>query len=156
MSDPARIDVHQHLIPPDLSRAMAERAEALGWPAPAWDVRGAIAMMDRRSIATGLLSFPAPVAAPEDPAGARAGARSVNEYTAEVVKDRPDRFGHLAALPLPDLDAALAEAAHALDELNADGLIVLSNVHGRYLGDPAFEPLWAELDARAAVVLIHP
>lgn len=156
MSDPARIDVHQHLIPPDLSRAMAERARALGWPAPAWDVQSAIAVMDRRSIATGLLSFPAPVAAPDDPAGARAGARSVNEYTAEVVKDRPDRFGHFAVLPLPDVDAALAEAAHALDELNADGLIVLSNVHGRYLGDPAFEPLWAELDARAAVVLVHP
>ncbi|WP_217144968.1 amidohydrolase family protein [Streptomyces sp. AC627_RSS907] len=156
MPDPARIDVHQHLVPPDLGPAMAERAAALGWPAPAWDVRSAIAMMDRRSIATGLLSFPAPVGAPDDPAGARDGARRVNEYTAEVVKDRPDRFGHFAVLPLPDVDAALTEAARALDELNADGLTVLSNVHGRYLGDPAFEPLWAELDARAAVVLVHP
>ncbi|WP_030859040.1 amidohydrolase family protein [Streptomyces sp. NRRL S-37] len=156
MSDPARIDVHQHLVPPHLGRAMAERAEALGWPAPAWDVHSAITMMDRRSIATGILSFPAPVAAPDDPAAARAGARGVNEYTAEVVKDRPDRFGHFAVLPLPDVDAALAEAARALDELNADGLTVLSNVHGRYLGAPVFEPLWAELDARAAVVLVHP
>ncbi|MFD7133980.1 amidohydrolase family protein [Streptomyces sp. NPDC059894] len=156
MPDPARIDVHQHLIPPDRGRAMAERAVALGWPAPAWDVQGALAAMDRRSIATGLLSFPAPVAAPDDRAGARAGARSVNDYTAEVVKDRPDRFGHFAVLPLPDVDAALAEAARALDELNADGLTVLSHAHGRYLGDPAFEPLWAELDARAAVVLVHP
>ncbi|KOG07641.1 amidohydrolase family protein [Streptomyces viridochromogenes] len=156
MTEPARIDVHQHLVPPDRSRAMADRAAALGWPAPVWDVQGAIAMMDRRSIATGLLSFPAPVAARDDPAAARTGARSVNEYTAEVVKDRPDRFGHFAALPLPDVDAALAEAAYALDELNADGLMVLSNVHGSYLGDPAFDPLWAELDSRAAVVLVHP
>lgn len=156
MADPARIDVHQHLIPPAFSRAMAERAAALGWPAPAWDVQSAISVMDRRSITTGILSFPAPVAAPDDPAGARSGARSVNEYTAEVVKDRPDRFGHFAVLPLPDVDAALAEAAYALDELNADGLMVLSNMQGRYLGDPAFEPLWAELDARAAVVLVHP
>lgn len=156
MTAPARIDVHQHLVPPDLSRAMADRATALGWPAPVWDVESAIAMMDRRSIATGLLSFPAPVAAPDDPSAARVGARKVNEYTAEVVKDRPDRFGHFAVLPLPDVDAALAEAAHALDELNADGLTVLSNIHGSYLGDPAFDPLWAELDAHAAVVLVHP
>lgn len=156
MSDPARIDVHQHLIPPDFSHAMSERAAALGLPAPAWDVAGAVAMMDRRSIATGLLSFPAPVAPPNDLAGARAGTRRVNEYTAEVAKDRPDRFGHFAVLPLPDVDAALAEAAHAWDELHADGLMVLSDVHGRYLGDPLFEPLWAELDARAAVVLVHP
>nr|WSW47809.1 amidohydrolase family protein [Streptomyces sp. NBC_01001] len=156
MTDPARIDVHQHLIPPDRSRGMAERAAALGWPAPAWDKPSAIAMMDRRSIATGVLSYPAPLAVPDDPAGARAGARRVNEYTAEVVKDRPDRFGHFAALPLPDVDGALAEVAHALDELHADGVMVLSNAGGRYLGDPEFDPLWAELDARAAVVLVHP
>lgn len=156
MTDPARIDVHQHLIPPDRGRAMAERAAAQGWPAPAWDKRSAIAMMDRRSIATGILSYAAPVARPDDPAGARAAARGVNEYTAELVKDRPDRFGHFAVLPLPDVDGALAETAHALDELDADGVMVLSNAHGRYLGDPAFEPLWAELDARAAVVFVHP
>ncbi|MFE2477921.1 hypothetical protein [Streptomyces sp. NPDC059389] len=61
--------------------------------------------------------------------------------------------GNFAVLPLPDVDGALAEAAHALD---ADGVMVLSNAHGRYLGDPEPEPLWAELDARAAVVLVHP
>ncbi|MCX5380346.1 amidohydrolase family protein [Streptomyces sp. NBC_00091] len=101
MTDPARVDVHQHLIPPERSRAMADRATALGWPAPAWDKPSAIAMMDRRSIATGVLSYPAPLAAPDDPAGARAGARSVNEYTAELVKDRPDRFGHFAMVDFP-------------------------------------------------------
>ncbi|MEU1308271.1 amidohydrolase family protein [Streptomyces cinnamoneus] len=156
MKDPGRIDVHQHLIPPEQRRAMSGRATAYGWPAPVWDERSAIAMMDRRSIATGVLSFAAPVGAPGDPAGARTTARRVNEYTAELVKDRPDRFGHFAVLPLPDVDGALAEAAYALDELDADGVMVLSNAHGRYLGDPAFESLWGELDARSAVVLIHP
>ncbi|MFH8367364.1 amidohydrolase family protein [Streptomyces sp. NPDC018031] len=156
MTDPARIDVHQHLIPPELRRAISGRATAFGWPAPVWDERSAVAMMDRRSIATGVLSFAAPVGPPDDPAKARATARGVNEYTAELVKDRPDRFGHFAVLPLPDVDGALAEAAYALDELGADGVMVLSNAHGRYPGDPEFEPLWAELDARAAVVLMHP
>lgn len=121
-----------------------------------WDEASALAMMDRRSIATGVLSYAAPLAAPDDPDGARTGARSVNEYTAELVKNRPDRFGLFAVLPLPDVDGALAEAAHALDELNADGVMVLSNAQGRYLGDPELEPLWAELDRRSAVVLVHP
>ncbi|MEU1407888.1 amidohydrolase family protein [Streptomyces sp. NPDC005728] len=155
-TDPRRIDVHQHVIPPDRGRAIAARAAAVRWPAPAWDEQSAIAMMDRRSIATGVLSYAAPLAGPHDVGGARVVARSVNEYTAELVKNRPDRFGHFAVLPLPDVDGALAEAAHALDELHADGVMVLSNAHGRYLGDPAFEPLWAELDARSAVVLVHP
>ncbi|KUJ64067.1 amidohydrolase [Streptomyces albus subsp. albus] len=156
MTDPARIDVHQHLIPPEQRQAISGRAAALGWPAPVWDERSAIAVMDRRSIATAVLSFAAPAGGPDDPAAARAKARKVNEYTAELVKDRPDRFGHFAVLPLPDVDGALTEARYALDELNADGLMVLTNAHGRYLGDPAFEPLWAELDTRAAVLLIHP
>ncbi|WCE00078.1 amidohydrolase family protein [Streptomyces sp. HUAS 31] len=103
-----------------------------------------------------MLSYAAPLAGPDDPATAREVARSVNEFAAELVKNRPDRFGHFAVLPLPDVDGALAEAAHALDELDADGVLVLSNAHGRYLGDPAFEPLWAELDARSAVILVHP
>ncbi|MFJ8108223.1 amidohydrolase family protein [Streptomyces sp. NPDC096132] len=155
-TDAQRIDVHQHVIPPDRARAITARAAAVAWPAPAWDQASALAMMDRRSITTGVLSYAAPLAGPDDPAGAREVARGVNEFTAELVKNRPDRFGHFAALPLPDVDGALAEAAHALDELQADGVMVLSNIHGRYLGDPAFEPLWAELDARSAVVLVHP
>ncbi|MFE9929171.1 amidohydrolase family protein [Streptomyces sp. NPDC005533] len=156
MSEHARIDVHHHVIPPDRSRAIADRTAVLGWPVPAWDRQGAIAMMDRRSIATGILSYAAPLGAPDDVEGARATARPVNEFTAELMKDRPDRFGNFAVLPLPDVDGALDEAAHALDELDADGVMVLSNAHGRYLGDPDFEPLWAELDAREAVVLVHP
>ncbi|MGW6906194.1 amidohydrolase family protein [Streptomyces sp. NPDC054940] len=154
--DTQRIDIHQHVIPPARSRAIAARAAAVSWPAPAWDEQSAIAMMDRRSIDTAVLSYAAPLAGPDDPAAARETARSVNEYTAELVKNRPDRFGHFAALPLPDVDGALAEAAHALDELNADGVMILSNTHGRYPGEEAFEPLWAELDARSAVVLVHP
>ncbi|TDC23930.1 hypothetical protein E1265_11440 [Streptomyces sp. 8K308] len=64
-------------------------------------------MTDRRAIATGVLSYAAPLAAPDDQAGERAGARAVNEYAAELVRNRPDRFGLFAALPLPDVDAAL-------------------------------------------------
>ncbi|MFJ6541680.1 amidohydrolase family protein [Streptomyces sp. NPDC091385] len=91
-----------------------------------------------------------------DDADARELARAVNEYGAEVVKDRPDRFGHFASIPLPDVDAAVAEAVYALDVLGADGVVLMSNAHGKYLGDADFEPLWAELDRRSANVFVHP
>jgi len=68
----------------------------------------------------------------------------------------PDRFGNFATVPLPDVDGALEELAYAFDTLHADGVFVLANYQGRYLGDPIFEPLWAELHVRKAVVLIHP
>ncbi|MFF8988936.1 amidohydrolase family protein [Streptomyces sp. NPDC014983] len=157
MSASRRIDVHQHLIPAAYREVMERHgATAAGWPTPAWDAESAIAVMDRRSIATGVLSVSAPGTHFGDDAEARAVARNVNEYGAELVKDRPDRFGLFAALPLPDVDGALAEVAYALDELHADGVVLMSNAHGRYLGDKAFAPLWAELDARSAVVFIHP
>lgn len=157
MAASRRIDVHQHLIPGAYREVMERHgATAGGWPTPAWDAESAIAMMDRRSIATGVLSVSSPGTHFGDDAEARAVARSVNEYGAELVKDRPDRFGVFASLPLPDVDGALAEAAYALDELHADGVVLMSNAQGRYLGDKEFAPLWQELDARGAVVFIHP
>ncbi|MFD9076344.1 amidohydrolase family protein, partial [Streptomyces lasiicapitis] len=156
MSDPRRIDIHHHLIPPDRGRAIAERAVALGWPAPAWDKDSALAMMDHQAIAVAVLSYAAPLTAPDDTSAAPASARSVNEYTAERVKDRPERFGHFAALPLPDVDAAVAEAAFALDELGADRVSLMSNIGGHYLGEDVFEPLWAELDARGGLLRVPP
>ncbi|MFI7665376.1 amidohydrolase family protein [Nocardia sp. NPDC049526] len=157
MAYPSRIDVHQHLIPPAYREAMDRHGEtAGGWPTPAWDAESAIAMMDRRSIATGILSISSPGTHFGDDAEARAITRDVNEYSAELTKDRPDRFGFFASLPLPDVEGAIAETSYALDELHADGVVLLSNYYGRYLGHKEFDPLWAELDARAAVVFIHP
>ncbi len=157
MASPARIDTHQHLIPPAYRKLLDERGlTAGGWPNPDWDPQAAIAMMDRESIATGILSLSAPGVHLADDAEGRTLARQVNEYHAELVKGRPHRFGQFACIPLPDVDGAVAEAVHALDVLHADGVVLLSNAGGKYLGDPDYETLWAELDARSAVVFIHP
>jgi predicted TIM-barrel fold metal-dependent hydrolase len=157
MDFPARIDVHQHMVPTAWARTLESRGlDSGGWAIPAWNPAQAVAMMDEQGIATGILSVTAPGVHLGDNAEARALARAVNEYGAEVVKDRPDRFGLFASIPLPDTDAAVAEAVYALDDLDADGVVLLSNARGRYLGDPDFEPLWAELDRREAVVFIHP
>jgi 6-methylsalicylate decarboxylase len=57
---------------------------------------------------------------------------------------------------LQSVDDALAELARSFDELKADGACLLTNYGGRYLGDPAFRPLYEELDRRHAVVFVHP
>lgn len=152
-----RIDVHQHLVPPRWAEALASRGMTPGgWTVPSWDPGSALRMMDEQSIATGVLSVTAPGVHLGDDAEARSLARSVNESAAEAVRDRPERFGFFASLPLPDTDGALEEAAYALDTLDADGVVLLSSVRGRYLGDPDYAPLWAELDRRAACVFVHP
>jgi predicted TIM-barrel fold metal-dependent hydrolase len=80
----------------------------------------------------------------------------VNDAGAALASSFPDRFGHFATLPLPDTGGALAELSRALDELGSDGVTVETNAGGRYLGDARYEPLYAELDRRRAVVFVHP
>src|SRR6185503_6278828 len=55
-----------------------------------------------------------------------------------------------------DVDGALDEVTYAFDTLGADGVVVLANNRGTYLGDKAFDPLFDELHRRAAVVFVHP
>jgi predicted TIM-barrel fold metal-dependent hydrolase len=82
-------------------------------------------------------------------------ARLANEAIADIVRAAPERFGGLALLP-PSPTAALAELAYALDELGLDGVMLLTNVGGTYLGDRFLDPLFAELDRRGAWAFVHP
>jgi predicted TIM-barrel fold metal-dependent hydrolase len=157
MSAPHRIDVHQHVVPPFYAKALpAHGGDPSGMVVPQWSPESAIDFMDSQAIATGILSLTAPSVVRWDKSERREMARRVNEYTADLVAKRPDRFGNFATLPVPDVDGALREIEHALDTLRADGVILLANYAGKYLGDAAFEPLWAELDRRQAVVFVHP
>ena len=57
---------------------------------------------------------------------------------------------------MPHVDAAIAETVRALDDLRADGVVLLANDAGVYLGEEGQDPLFAALNERAAVVFIHP
>ncbi|AUG76134.1 amidohydrolase [Kitasatospora sp. MMS16-BH015] len=152
-----RIDTHHHIVPPAYAKWLAARGiTAGGMPLPAWSQAGALAAMDELAVRTAVLSVSMPGVHLGDDDEARRMAREVNEYAAEQVKDRPDRFGLFATLTLPDVDGALAEAAYAFDVLGADGVVLLANSAGHYLGDRRFDPLMDELNRRAAVVFVHP
>jgi predicted TIM-barrel fold metal-dependent hydrolase len=71
-------------------------------------------------------------------------------------RERPDRFRGFAALPLPDVDGSLEQIEYAFDVLGLDGVSMMTNADGSYRGDSRFEPIFAELQRRAAVVFIHP
>jgi predicted TIM-barrel fold metal-dependent hydrolase len=159
MTETALIDVHAHFLTPryvEEARAAGHgRPDGMpGWPD--WDEETHLGLMDRWGVGTSLLSVSSPGIHFGDDAAARALARHVNETGAEIRGRHPERFGHFASIPLPDVDGALAEAAYALDELGSDGLAVETGADGVYLGHASFKPLYAELDRRRAVVFVHP
>lgn len=157
MSRPHRIDVHHHYIPPDYAKLLQDKGlQPGGIPLPDWSVRKSLRVMDANGIATAILSASTPGVWFGDAAEARRWARHVNEYAAGVAAEQPSRFGFFATLTLPDVDGAIAEATHALDVLHADGIVLLANNAGAYLGDPAFDRLLGFLHERRATVFVHP
>ncbi len=154
-----RIDVHAHYLPAGYRRTAeaAGHEHPDGMPGlPRWDTGSALAMMDGLNIRAAMLSISSPGVHFGDDAAARTLAREVNEEGAKAVSDHPGRFGLFAALPLPDINGALAEVAYALDTLGADGVAVETNHHRMYMGDRRLDPLFAELNRRRAVVFMHP
>ena len=73
-----------------------------------------------------------------------------------MVNEYPNRFGAFAILPLPDIKASIVELEYALDTLNLDGVVLLTNFEGIYLGDAYYDDLFYELNRRKAVVFVHP
>lgn len=154
-----RIDVHAHYLP----AAYRERLLEAGlehpdntWTLPTWNVEQALAVMDRQGIATAVLSVSSPGVHFAGSTEARGIARLVNEAAAGAIHDHPTRFGGFASLPLPDVTAALAELEYALDTLGLDGVVLLTNYDGVYLGDQRLDPLFEELNRRKVVTFLHP
>ena len=153
-----RVDVHFHYLSPEYREKMVDAVGGSpdGFAAPQWSAEAALAMMDRMGIATGMLSVSSPGVHFGNDGKARVLARSVNEFAARTMTDHRGRFGGFASLPLPDVAGALEEIAYALDTLKLDGVVMLTNFNGVYLGDKRLDPVFDELNRRGAVVFIHP
>ena len=154
-----RIDTHHHMIPPDYRKALRQAGidEAGGRALPDWSPESSLQTMAELDVATAILSVSTPgTTFLPDAADAAALARDLNDYGADLVASAPDRFGFFATIPMPHIDESVAETVRALDDLKADGVVLLANNDGIYLGQDGQDDLWAALDARSAVVFIHP
>ena len=152
------VDVHTHIIIPEYVEILKAHGAELEetFPLPAWDAGRHIAFMDSAGIRTAVLTMPAPQPYYGDIEESAECIRRVNEVSAKVKQQYPGRFKFCAALPLPDVDAAIREAIYALDTLGADGVKLATNSRGQYLGDEELDPLMEVLNERHAVIIIHP
>lgn len=147
------IDIHGHFTPPTSSEDREKRWHAMRdakflVPEPfEWTPESTLAYLDKAGIAMQMLSnLPKQLDA----------LKESNDYAASLVKNHPNRFGLLAALPTDNPEAALAEIDRATRELHADGFAVTCNYNGVFFGDSSLDPVWVELSRRHAVVFVHP
>jgi aminocarboxymuconate-semialdehyde decarboxylase len=120
------------------------------------DLDARLEAMDAAGIDIAVLSLSTPnvfFLPPEDQPNL---ARRMNDAYAEAVSAHPDRLRAFASIPMDVPDAALAELRRALGELRLAGVILLSNIGGRPLTDPAYRPFFAEADRMGLCIFLHP
>ncbi|HET8918329.1 MAG TPA: amidohydrolase family protein [Xanthobacteraceae bacterium] len=156
------IDTHHHFYPPVYQKAWADWEDQRKIPQLgvqlAWSREQDIEAMDKNSVTTSILSLASTPGTWFD-AGALAAhdmARLCCDFAAEMVREKPGRYGLFAPLSMLDIDATLKEIEYAFDTLKADGVNLQTNYGDKWLGDPTYRPVFEELNRRKAVVYVHP
>jgi aminocarboxymuconate-semialdehyde decarboxylase len=83
-------------------------------------------------------------------------AQMVNDGVAEYVARKPDRFVALGTVPMPDGEEAAKELERCIRQLGFKGVQILTNVAGKEISEPAYEPFWKKAEELGAIVLVHP
>ena len=145
------VDVHSHIITPEFVSSLEREGRLMdeGFPLPKYNVENHLKWMDEAGVQISVLTLAAPQPTSE-------AIRLCNEAAARIKREHPGRFKFCAALPLPDVNAAIREAIYALDTLKADGIKLATNVGGQYLGAPELDTLFSVLNERRAVIILHP
>lgn len=173
------IDIHTHIVPAQLPAYVGKTAD-IAWPSIRHtdachaqvviqgrnfrDITDACWSIERRLEHTKEMGIGMQVLSPMPellsywlPAkDAQILARHLNELIAEMVRQSPDRFYGLGMVPLQDRDLAIAELDYAVKTLGLRGVELGTNIEGKPLGDPAFEPFFAAVEALDAAVFVHP
>jgi 6-methylsalicylate decarboxylase len=157
-----KIDVHAHYwtedyidLLVDLGQAGAVAVRGIGAGGGA-ELEARLRLMDRAGVDMQVLSACPQLPYGEDGQKAATAARFVNDQYAELAQRHPDRFRGFAALPMPHLDQSVGEIGRALDELGMAGVAMNTTVLGRALVEAEYEPIFAELNRRNAVLYLHP
>ena len=103
-----------------------------------------------------VLSYEGPGAELASPAESPALARKANDVLAQAVAAHPDRLAGFAHLPLAAPEACVDELERTIKELGFKGVLVNGSTDGRFLDDPAYEPLLARAEALGVPIYLHP
>jgi 6-methylsalicylate decarboxylase len=158
-----RVDVHAHVWTDeylDLVQSYGktdtgiQRNKGAGISDKEMDAR--FAQMDANGIDIQVLSICPQAPIFENKEHAVTAAKKANDLYAEVVQKWPKRFRAYVALPLPHVDESLKELDRGLNQLKMIGATITTSIVGRSVADPAFMPVYDELNRRHSILYIHP
>jgi aminocarboxymuconate-semialdehyde decarboxylase len=173
------IDIHTHVLADATVKLMQKEIPSLGLKMAPYDADNAVCEvsgvayrpfprgghdierrfkdMDAAEVDVHLLSVaPQTWLYGQEAAVGIAGATIQNDEIARLVKQHPDRFDGIATLPMQAPDKAAEELRRAMRKLGLHGAMIGSNIGGKNLDDPSFEPLWAVAEELDAFMMIHP
>jgi aminocarboxymuconate-semialdehyde decarboxylase len=173
------IDIHTHVLADATVKLMQKEIPSLGLKMAPYDADNAVCEvagvayrpfprgghdierrfkdMDAAEVDVHLLSVaPQTWLYGQEAAVGIAGATIQNDEIARLVKEHPERFSGIATLPMQAPDKAADELRHAMRKLGLHGAMIGSNIGGKNLDDPSFEPLWAAAEELDAFMMIHP
>jgi aminocarboxymuconate-semialdehyde decarboxylase len=178
VTSPRAVDIHSHFYPEaflkvieaegapfgarvDRSSAKGPAIAVNGAPGPPldatyWDLDRRVRAMDKAGVELHALSLTVPMVYWARGETATRAARAVNDAMAEAHRAYPGRFVGCATLPLQEPGRALAELERAAKLPGIRAVYLGTNVNGRELSDPAFEPIYARCEALRLPVLLHP
>lgn len=173
------IDIHAHVVPENFPSYLGSKVPAQ-WPsmAPAhechrhvmisgkvyrtvsdqcWDASKRIADMPAMGIGVQAISpMPELLGYWLEPQDAQQLLRYINEQMASMVAQAPaGQLVALGAVPLQDVDLAIAELRHCVEELGFKGVELGSNINGVPLGDPKLDPFFEACESLGAAVFVH-
>lgn len=172
----AVIDIHTHMLSNEFMKLLAEGTggaftvgNVVGGASamhrdgvafktltpPMFDYELRIADMDRCGVDIAVVSLSNPNVYWGSEEVSERAAKVMNSDMAEAQRRYPDRIRYFASLPWQYPARACAELDRAVGE-GAVGVMVLANIAGQSLTDPAFEQVWRAIDERELPVLLHP
>jgi aminocarboxymuconate-semialdehyde decarboxylase len=170
------IDIHAHYYPEEYLQVLAEgksfgadyqetpqgyNLKAPGFsggpfPAKFTDLKLRLADMDAQGVQLHALSLTRPMPYFGSPDYALKLARAFNDGASRAVRQYPDRFVGLMALPMSDRDRTMDELDRASKLPGMRGVYLGCNIEGRDFSDPEFLPAFQKIEALGLPVFLHP
>jgi aminocarboxymuconate-semialdehyde decarboxylase len=141
-------ECHRHvMISGQVYRTVSDRC---------WDSARRIADLDTMGLDLQALSaMPELLSYWMEAADAQPLLRYLNEQIAGMMAESGGRFTGLGAVPLQDVELAIRELEYLVQSLGMPGVEVGSNINGRPIGAPEFDPFFEACEALGAAVFVH-